>query len=554
VDALRHRVVHDERGIALVIALAISVALSLMTSGVIVYVTANQNSAKHDLGDNRALALAEAGLQQAYSTIIRQNTIVGGNPVNPALFGCAAGTSGVSDCTTISPVCISVAVTCSGTTPQDGTARLYGVYGGLTGTTYQGWSVAKSTWLLVSTGFAYSATARRIDAKTEMANVLISPLSAGGVASLWNHIFVTAQPTSPPSCQLNFSGNSTIVDVPVYTIGNVCLAGQGVAVKEMPGGQKIDLMVGGVLSMSGGSASVGDYSTTPVTPITSGVVQGGCTISATLTANSGYPACTNGTFRYSVSNTDTYITNDAPDLSASQVQSNFQNFDPGPKHPCATGGTLASTVFDNSIQSDLTKEPDASAASFELTPTSSDYTCVSQSGSSVGQLSWNHTTGVLTVNGSIFIDGNVTIASTATYTGTAILEAAGTITFTGNNQTVCNVYSAVTKDCDFTHWQGSSTNKSMLTLAALNVKGAAAAINFAGNAESFQGSIWMPSTSQITFAKNGVHIEGPIAVGSFDATFNNAVFEPLPVITNMPVGAPIPPNTSASIGPLLTVK
>ena len=76
---------------------------------------------------------------------------------------------------------------------------------------------------------------------------------------------------------------------------------------------------------------------------------------------------------------------------------NFQTFDPGPKHACATGGTLATTVFDNSVQTDLTKEPDASGASFELTPSSSDYTCVSQSGSSVGQLSWNHTTGVLTV-------------------------------------------------------------------------------------------------------------------------------------------------------------
>jgi Tfp pilus assembly protein PilX len=554
VDGLRHRLAKDERGIALVLALAICVALSLMVSATVVYVTANQSSAKKSAGDNRALAYAEAGLQTAYSTIFRQNTIVGGNPVNPALFGCATGTSGASDCTTITTQCVSVAVTCSGSTPQDGTARIYGIYGGLTGTTYQGWTVAKSTWLLVSTGFAYSPTVGRIDAKTEMAKVLISPLSAGGVASLWNHIFVTAQPTTPASCQLNFSGNSTIVDVPVYTIGNVCLAGQGVAVKEMPGGQKIDLMVGGVLSMSGGSASVGDYSTTPATPITSGVVQGGCTTSSTLVGNSGYPSCTNGSFRYSVSSTDTYISNDAPDLSATQMQTNFQTFDPGPKHACASGGTLAATVFDNSIQSDLTKEPDASGASFELTPASSDYTCVSQSGSTVGQLSWNHSTGVLTVSGSIFLDGNVTIASTATYTGTAIIEAAGTITFTGNNQTVCNIYSSATKDCDFTNWQGSSTNKSMLTLAALNLKGAAAAINFAGNAQSFQGSIWMPSTSQITFAKNGVHIEGPIAVGSFDATFNNAVFEPLPVITNMPVGAPIPPNTSASIGPLLTVK
>lgn len=550
---LRRSLVDGQEGIALVLALGMCVALSIAVAGTVVYTTANQGAAKRSSRDTEALGYAEAGLQTAYSMLIRQNTTVGGNPASPTLFGCSAGASGVSDCTAMTPLCVPIVVACPSTGALPGTVRLFGVYGGLTGTTYGGFGVPKSTWLIFSTGLAASPTGT-LDSKTELATVLISPISAGGIASLWNHIFVTAQPTTPPSCQLDFNGNGTIVDVPVYTIGNVCLAGQNVVVEEVTGGQKVDLMVGGVLSMSASGTSVGDYSTSPVTPITSGVIRGGCTTSSTLAANGGYPSCSGGAFRYSVSSTDTYIENDAPDLTTAQIQSNFQSFDPGPDHPCAAGGTLASTVFDNSVQSDLTKEPDASAATFELTPTSSDYTCVSAGGASVGQLSWNHTTHVLTVNGSIFLDGNVTIANTATYTGTAIVEAAGTITFTGNNQTLCAVYNNSTKDCDFTHWQGSSTNKSMLTLAALNVKKAAAAINFSGNAESFQGSIWMPSTSTITFAKNGVHIEGPIAVGSFDATFNNAVFEPLPVITNMPVGAPIPPNTSASIGPLVMVK
>jgi len=52
----------------------------------------------------------------------------------------------------------------------------------------------------------------------------------------------------------------------------------------------------------------------------------------------------------------------------------------------------------------------------------------------------------------------------------------------------------------------------------------------------------------MTFLKNGVTVEGPISIGKFDNTFNNATFIPLPVIKNMPVGAPIPPNTGASVG------
>jgi hypothetical protein len=58
----------------------------------------------------------------------------------------------------------------------------------------------------------------------------------------------------------------------------------------------------------------------------------------------------------------------------------------------------------------------------------------------------------------------------------------------------------------------------------------------------------------MTVVKNGVQIQGPISVGNFDASFHNASFKPLPVIKNMPVGAPVPPNTSASIGALTITK
>jgi hypothetical protein len=49
-------------------------------------------------------------------------------------------------------------------------------------------------------------------------------------------------------------------------------------------------------------------------------------------------------------------------------------------------------------------------------------------------------------------------------------------------------------------------------------------------------------------------VEGPISIGSFDATFNNASFKPLPVIKNMPTGAPLPPNTSVTISSPVYLK
>ena len=45
-----------------------------------------------------------------------------------------------------------------------------------------------------------------------------------------------------------------------------------------------------------------------------------------------------------------------------------------------------------------------------------------------------------------------------------------------------------------------------------------------------------------------------MSIGSLDIETNSASLKPLPVIKNMPVGAPIPPNTSVTIGALTFIK
>ena len=216
------------------------------------------------------------------------------------------------------------------------------------------------------------------------------------------------------------------------------------------------------------------------------------------------------------------------------------------------GPPLADAVFDNAFVSGA--EPDGSGSStaggtFSLVPSSS-YSCLSKTGT--GQLTWDNsssgpTAKTLTVNGSIFIDGNLVISQNATYTGAAVIEVSGTITFLGNNLTLC-----ATSPCSFTNWQGNSSNRSMLTLVSL--KSSSTSITFHDNAQTFQGSLWTQPSSKMTFLQNGVTVEGPISVGGFDATFNNATFYPLPVIKNMPLGAPLPPNTGVTIGPLVVAK
>ncbi len=91
----------------------------------------------------------------------------------------------------------------------------------------------------------------------------------------------------------------------------------------------------------------------------------------------------------------------------------WANAKPGPKFPC-TGADKVGTppAFDNNAAS--TSRPDASlnaggAGNFEeIAPNNRSYTCRVRdtSGAIVGELSWNYQTHVLTIAGTIFIDGD----------------------------------------------------------------------------------------------------------------------------------------------------
>jgi Tfp pilus assembly protein PilX len=550
-DAMTKRL-RQEDGVALLLALAFTLVLSTLVFAIVQYTTSNQNSARSSQADAKATAYAEAALDAAYARISYANTSTGLSaglsPSKATLLGCGTGQNGASDCTTAAPnpLCVGFTTSCpSGTyTPTIGTGTVYGFFAGTSpaaGATFSGIPQVASTWILVATGYARNAGGKT-DVKTMKGTVTISAASAGAVASVWNHIFMTA-PYDPNTCQASFAGNNMVVDVPLYVIGNLCLSGQGVTVKELAGGQSVDLQVGGKLSLSGSGSSVGDYSTNPNVPITSAVVVGGCTNGA-ITTTSG--ACDNGSYRYKATSVANYISQASPEESAADIAKDYTNFDPGPNHACQTGG-LPTSAFDSSLNG--ASEPDISGSTtngtaFELAPSTS-YTCTSLTGPNTGQLTWVASTHALTINGSIFIDGNLTISQNVTYTGSAVIEVAGTVTINGNGTNIC----AANTNCVFTNWQGASGHNDMLTLVALK-SNTSTAIQFTNNAQIYQGSFWTQPSSGMSFVKNGVSLQGPMAIGSFDASFNNATFQPLPVIKNMPVGAPVPPNVSASISPL----
>lgn len=77
-------------------------------------------------------------------------------------------------------------------------------------------------------------------------------------------------------------------------------------------------------------------------------------------------------------------------------------------------------------------------------------------------------------------------------------------------------------------------------------KTGATAVDFSGTNNEFQGGILCDLTWTIDLSGTNTKTEGPITCGK--VTFGtNTKLMPVPTVTNLPPGAPVPPNAPATI-------
>jgi hypothetical protein len=153
--------------------------------------------------------------------------------------------------------------------------------------------------------------------------------------------------------------------------------------------------------------------------ITQASIGGTCKYNAAATHN----PCTSADRVYAntINNTPEDLVKPQPDLAFW-----YENAKPGPAHNCTTGsfpgGFDNDTVYNNSRPSPP-----------EVTPTNVNYTCqVWENGALVGELSWNYTTHVLNIKGTIFVDGDFRFdddGQIVHYQGRGIIYAAGDIEY-----------------------------------------------------------------------------------------------------------------------------
>lgn len=533
----------DERGQSLVLTLLLMTFLAIAL-GTVIFVTAgNQGKSNLQKAQQVAASLAEAGINNGVSVL--------SNPNNRGQLE-----------TAWSPTTNALLPDASPSHPAYSTSYPGGTvkwWGNLTTGSAVYWTLHAKATVPNPTGAAPIA-------KTMSAQVTVNPPASNNFSvGVWNSVY---SPGTGQTCDTSINQGVTI-NIPLYVGGNLCMANKG--------GVNAPVYVGGNLNISNkqawiGCAALNNNNCQTPAPVNSAHIGGWCE----GPSGTQYSPCKSEPMTGGAKDTNIYVANPstwnpfgvasdfagitAPKIcwqgSAAEVASGactnqppggwYTFASPGPMAPCSTQVPGTTPVFDNNGVMDQSV-----TTVFNLTP-STPYTCTT----SQGQLSWSPSTNTLTVVGTIFFDGSITMSTTGNqpiqYTGVgpctangscqAVIYASGDISVSGEK--LCAATSGST--CDWNNW---NPNAKLLILASNGPTG----ITVTGSSgAAFQGGLY--ATNTVATGQSAV-TEGPLVSGTktvvlgqqFGGTFPPITIAPF-AIQQQPGGFTINPPTNFQYG------
>lgn len=316
----------------------------------------------------------------------------------------------------------------------------------------------------------------------------------------WNYVFSDA-----PGC--TYYQNNVVIGAPLYTKGDLCLKNGAVAV-----GPQVDAYGAIQLENTGRVGTSPSDSSDPA--VRSRL---GCRNTSSPSDNN--LACSDATYAVYRSS----FSNSPPDLTKPPFDATKRNTaKPGPLQGCTTSSGSVPSFTDTGV--------------INLMPLW-NYTCQvwsspPSSGTLLGELSWNNTTKILTITGTIWFDGELILDNDnkGTYTGKATIYVAKKA-YIRNNTELCAVSGCATSGWD--------PNSKLLVLATADPSVPAFEMtNFA----KFQGGIYVVGGFKL---QNNAEMHGPV-IGSVVDVLNNGLASDWPDLTSLLDG--MPHNPSAGPG------
>jgi hypothetical protein len=485
------RALRKEDGISLVMAIGILAVLSVSGTTVVYSANANARSAEYSSDNGGAYDLAEAGLNEIMAVLA--------NPQNNALVP-----------TLLPPTTRTYA---AGSVTWSGTLNY-----------------ATSTWSITSIGTIKNPTGATKDVtRTLRAEVPITPTYTQPLNNpAWDFIYATR---TGNTCDMSLS-NNVLGAARLYVEGNFCLLNNSAV-------QISSLVVRGNVDIANnGQIGTNTSMSTRVEAYVGGNCRYGGGAWATCTGNQDsrhiYGKMSGPNWVVGVNHTPVTVAKPTADFNEWYTRAV-----PGPTVDCTNvngARTGSPPTFDNDAVLNNSVPTVA-----DLTPAAS-YTCrVGSPSSPAGRLDWNATTKVLTIYGTVLIDGSAKIANGALnqYNGQGTIYVSGSFYVDGK---MCGGVSG--SNCDFAAWNPNTEMLMIVTNGSGGLAGVGngALINQNGQ---YQGGIF--ANSAISFMNNA-YADGPL-VGSTINFANNVTANTFPTITSVPVGMPSNPEVYAQPNP-----
>jgi Tfp pilus assembly protein PilX len=505
----------DESGIALVMALAVMLVLTVLVTATLAFTSSNSRDASVKQSGQSAYSLAEAGLNQAEAQLYSHYYDASGNATqNSSLYNSAwytgAGIPSSQQSPTSTAACTSTS-SCMSWGPQSWTAS--------------GSAYVKGVLVLQGTGRVPNPTGGTQLTRTVSSTIYIEQLpSYVPPPSYWDELYSGA---TGNTCDLQL-GQSVNANAPIYVAGNLCLTSTAKIEGSTDLTKTVTLTVLGNLRLQNGNGS--DIGAT--TPLTSVKVGGGCVKSNNGAFITPCPINTSTTQIFDRSGRTTapaptsqsLPTIDFAGMAAQQAASNVS---------CTNGVSMSS-------------------ATFYLTPSSgagsSGYTCTikdSVSGATAGSITYNSSTHKVSLFGDLYFSGNLDLSNSAatTYTGIASFFVAGTVT-AANGTTLCVHVASGACDVANANTVGNAdywdTTQSVLIIQS---QGLISSTNL-----NFQGGMY--SVTEINLGGGQGSTQGPLVSPSLiiPGQSLNLSFPNFPWILSGTLGTQAPPYTLFSSG------
>jgi Tfp pilus assembly protein PilX len=518
----------DERGQSLVLALLVLTFLAVSLGTVMFFTAGNQRNSNYQKTAQIATTLAEAGVNNAVSVLANPSNSCC-LEIDPTVDPAHAVLPGPAPATPRSGTYNGNTVTWWGSlTPQSDGSKLWTVYGKA--------SVQNPT------GPSASPVVKQVSAQV----LVHAPLPSSFNVGVWNTVYSPFGPTT--GCDTSI-GQGINISVPVYVGGNLCMGQNAVITKPV--------YVGGYLFFQNKQGSIGSSGAT----VNSAHVGGYCQVSSGAQVNpcKSEPQPASKATNIWVTGAPNNLTGPASDfvgITAPQIcwdgtqgvaacntntpAGGWYTFAaPGPMNPCPAGSTGGYPAFDTNDGIMNRSLPTV----FNLTPAAS-YTCKIPG---QGELSWDSVNRILTVAGTIFFDGSITMTTSGNvpikYTGwgsngactqtgdcQSVIYASGDISITGEK--LCAVINAAGTDCDWNNWD---PNKKMLILASNGPTG----VSVTQTQTEFQGGLYATNTVS---SGQGAITEGPLVSGTKTVILGQQFGGTFPPVTIAPFSISQPPG------------